>query len=57
MMASVLRSEWVDLSGAELRARLRQRGVNETVVHRLVDGRDNVYEASVITRFLSEGAR
>lgn len=52
---TVLRSEWSDLSGAELRARLTQRGCAETVARKLVDGRDDLYVAGLITRYLERG--
>lgn len=43
---------WVRLSGAELRARLTQRGLPAGRVELLVRGRDHPYQAERITELL-----
>lgn len=44
---------WTDLSGAELRARLRQRGEPEAMVELLVIERERPVAQAYITRVLS----
>jgi tetraacyldisaccharide-1-P 4'-kinase len=48
-------TEWTDLSGAELRARLEQRGINPKCARLFDDHRE--YYHDEISHYLNEGNR
>lgn len=52
MSAGTAGGNWTDLSGAELRSRLKNRGLSDEQVNLLVRGRDKRFAVKVISELL-----